>query len=56
MFGSTRELEQAVEGYIDYNNVVPEPSIRTKTAGQIRAAIVRFCHRIHNSGHYGFSL
>jgi transposase len=51
VFRSTRELEHAIERYIDQHNTAPKPFRWTKTADQILATIARFCHRIHNSGH-----
>ena len=51
VFRSTRELEQAIEQYIDQQNAASKPFIWTKTADQLLATIARFCHRIHNSGH-----
>ncbi len=51
VFRSTRELEQAIEQYIDQHNAASKPFIWTKTADQLLATIARFCHRIHNSGH-----
>ena len=47
----SRELEQAIEQYIDQHNAASKPFIWTKTADQLLATIARFCHRIHNSGH-----
>ena len=51
VFRSTRELEHAIEEYIDRHNAAPKPFAWTKTADQVLATIARFCHRIHNSGH-----
>ena len=51
VFRSTRELEQAIEQYIDQHNAASKPFIWTKTADQLLATIARCCHRIHNSGH-----
>jgi len=47
----TRELETAIRRYIDLTNERPKPFKWTKTAGEILASVVRFCHRISNSGH-----
>ena len=51
VFRSTRELEQAIEQYIDQHIAASKPFIWTKTADQLLATIARSCHRIHNSGH-----
>jgi transposase len=51
VFRSTRDLEQAIEQYIDQHNSHPKPFIWTKTADQILATIARFCTRISDSGH-----
>lgn len=51
VFRSTRELEQAIERYIDQHNAAPKPFIWTKTADQILTTIARFCTRISDSGH-----
>jgi transposase len=51
VFRSTRELEQAIERYIDQHNTDPKPFIWTKTADQILTTIARFCTRIADSGH-----
>jgi transposase len=48
---STRELEQAIERYLDATNQEPKPFLWTKTADQILATIARFCQRISDSGH-----
>jgi transposase len=48
---STRELEQAIRGYLELNNCHPKPFIWTKTADQILQSLGRFCERISNSGH-----
>ena len=44
VFRSTRELEQAIEQYIDQHNAASKPFIWTKTADQLLATIARFCH------------
>ena len=51
VFRSTRELEQAIERYIEHHNAAPRPFIWTKTADQILATIARFCTWISDSGH-----
>lgn len=48
---STRELEQAIERYLQVTNAAPKPFIWTKTADQILATIARFCKINSNSGH-----
>ena len=48
---STRELESAIQRYIQTTNAQPKPFIWTKTADQILENLARFCQRISNSGH-----
>lgn len=48
---STRELELAIERYVDATNQDPKPFIWTKTADEIFASVARFCQRTSNSGH-----
>jgi transposase len=48
---STRELENAIQRYVDATNASPKPFVWTKTADQIFASISRFCTRISDSGH-----
>ncbi len=48
---STRELEQAIQRFVDSTNQSPKPFIWTKTADEIFASIGRFCSRINDSGH-----
>ncbi len=48
---STRELELAIERYLEHNNKTPKPFVWTKTADQILASVAGFCTRIYNSGH-----
>lgn len=48
---STRELENAIQRYVDATNADPKPFVWTKTADQIFASISRFCTRISDSGH-----
>lgn len=48
---STRELELAIERYLEITNRHPKPFKWTKTADQILASVARFCKRINASGH-----
>lgn len=48
---STRELERAVEQYLEITNRHPKPFKWTKTADQIFSTIASFCKRINDSGH-----
>lgn len=48
---STRELEQAIQRYVDATNARPKPFVWTKTADEIFASIRRFGRRISDSGH-----
>ncbi len=48
---STRELEFAIERYLEITNKHPKPFQWTKTADQILAAVARFCKRINDSEH-----
>jgi transposase len=48
---STRELELAVERYLEITNQHAKPFQWTKTADQILETVARFCKRINNSGH-----
>jgi transposase len=48
---STRELEFAIERYVDATNTAPKPFVWTKTADEIFASLSRFCMRISDSGH-----
>lgn len=48
---STRELQSAIQHYIQITNAHPKPFIWTKTADQIFENLARFCRRISNSGH-----
>ena len=48
---STRELEWAIERYLEITNEHPKPFKWTKTADQILATVARFCKRINGSGH-----
>lgn len=42
---STRELEQAIERYLETTNAQPRPFLWTKSADAILASIARFCQR-----------
>lgn len=42
---STRELEEAIEGYIKASNDDPKPFVWTKTADAILASVARHCQR-----------
>jgi transposase len=48
---STRELETAIDRYMQIYNEEPRPFVWTKTADEILASVARFCHRISDSGH-----
>ena len=48
---STRELEAAIERFVEATNDDPKPFVWTKTADQILDSIARFCVRTSNSGH-----
>lgn len=48
---STRELELAIERFVDDTNDQPRPFIWTKTADDILQSIARFCKRTSDSGH-----
>jgi transposase len=48
---STRELEAAIERFVEVSNEAPKPFVWTKTADQILDSIARFCVRTSNSGH-----
>ena len=48
---STRELEFAIERYLEITNKHAKPFKWTKTADQILATVARFCKRINDSGH-----
>ncbi len=51
-FRSTRQLEQAIRGYLKTYNEDPRPFIRTKTADQMLETIQSSCERTSKSGHY----
>jgi transposase len=48
---STRELEAALQRYVETYNRDPRPFAWTKTADEILDAIARFCKRTYDSGH-----
>ena len=48
---STRELEAAIERFVEATNDDPKPFVWTKTADQILDSIARFCIRTSDSGH-----
>ena len=48
---STRELEAAIERFVEATNDHPKPFIWTKSADQILDSITRFCLRTSHSGH-----
>ena len=48
---STRELETAIERFVEATNEDPKPFVWTKTADQILDTIARFCERTSNPGH-----
>ncbi len=50
-FRSTRELETAIQRYLQTHNDHPKPFIWTKTADQILESVARFCQRTSGTGH-----
>jgi transposase len=48
---STQALQAAIRASITHTNKHPRPFVWTKTADEILASVVRFCHRISDSGH-----
>ncbi len=48
---STRELEAAIQRYLDHHNRNPKPFVWTKTADEILASVARLCQRTYDSGH-----
>ena len=48
---STRELEEALQRYVEKYNHDPKPFVWTKTADEILEAVARFCKRTSDSGH-----
>ena len=47
---STRELEAALQRYVETYNQDPKPFAWTKTADEILQAVARFCNRTYDSG------
>lgn len=50
-YRSTRELEAAIQRYLEHHNREPKPFLWTKTADEILASVARLCQRISDSGH-----
>ena len=48
---SRRELETAIQHYLDEHHRNPKPFVWTKTADEILVNIARFCQRTYDSGH-----
>jgi transposase len=48
---SVRELETAIQQYLDVSNGSPKPFVWTKSAAEILASVARFCARTSGSGH-----
>jgi len=48
---STRQLEQAIQQYLDINNSNPKPFVWAKTTDDILSSIERFRLRTSNSRH-----
>jgi len=48
---SVRELETAIQQYLDVSNGSPKPFVWTKSADEILASVARFCARNSGSGH-----
>lgn len=48
---STRDLELAIEKFVDATHENPSPFVWTKSADQILDSIARFCARTSDSGH-----
>src|SRR5450755_2425897 len=48
---SVRELETAIQQYLDVSNGSPKPFVWTKSAAEILASVARFCARNSGSGH-----
>jgi transposase len=48
---STRQLELAIERYLESTNKQRKPFKWTKTADQILTTVAKFCKRINDSGH-----
>jgi transposase len=50
-FRSTRELEKAIEAYLDQHNLQPKPFLWTKSADDILNSLAKLCQRTNDSGH-----
>jgi transposase len=50
IYRSTRELESAIERYLEIHNEQPKPFMWTKTADEILLTFGQFCKRISDSG------
>jgi transposase len=48
---SVRELERAIQGWIDTWNTNPRPFVWIKTADEILHTIASYCQRINDTGH-----
>lgn len=48
---SVRELETAIQQYLDVSNGSPKPFVWTKSADEILASVARFCALTSGSGH-----
>ena len=51
VYRSTRELESAIEQYLEIHNEQPKPFMWTKSADEILLTLAQFCKRISDSGH-----
>ena len=50
-FRSTRQLETAIQRYLDHHNQQPKPFLWTKSADDILAALAKYCERTNDSPH-----
>jgi transposase len=50
-YRSTRELESAIERYLEIHNEQPKPFMWSKSADEILSTLAQFCKRISDSGH-----
>jgi hypothetical protein len=48
---STRQLEDAIRGFVAIHNEAPKPFVWTKTANEILDSVRRYCERTNDSGH-----
>ena len=48
---SVRQLETAINSYLQISNEAPKPFVWTKTADDILAAVARYCQRTSETGH-----